>query len=159
MIGRLVLMYLGDQVAGVKAFRSYLKSGGLLYFQEFCPPGVGSEPPIPSFQKTRHYIEETFARARILVHSGMHLARIYREAGLPSPSMLGMSRVESGPDSPGYEYLAPTVRSLLPLIENMGVATAAEVSIGTLASRMREEALTANATIHLPELIAGWVRV
>jgi len=70
-----------------------------------------------------------------------------------------MSRVESGPDSPAYEYMAQTVRSLLPLIEKMGVATAAEVQIDSLAARLREETVASNATLHLPELIAGWTRV
>ena len=37
--------------------------------------------------------------------------------------------------------MAQTVRSLLPLIEQTGVATAAEVGIDTLAARMREQAV------------------
>ena len=159
VIGRLVLLYLGDQVAGVKAFRRYVKPGGLIYFQEFCVPGVMSEPLVPTYQQARHYIEETFARAKIPLYTGMHLTRIYREAGLPAPAQLGMSRVESGPDSAAYEYMAQTVRSLMPLIEKTGVATAAEIQIDTLAARMREEVVALNATIHLPELIAAWTRV
>ena len=159
VIGRLVLLYLGDQVGGIKAFRNYLKPGGLVYFQEFCVPGVMSVPPVQTYQEARHYIEESFARAKITLYTGMHLTRLFGEAGLPAPSMLGMSRVESGPDSPAYEYMAQTVRSLLPLIEKTGVATAAEIQIDTLASRMREETLATNATLHLPELIAAWTRV
>ena len=146
MIGRLVLLYLGDQVGGIKAFRNYLKPGGLVYFQEFCVPGVRSVPPVQTYQEARHYSEESFARAKITLYTGMHLTRLFGEAGLPAPSMLGMSRVESGPDSPAYEYMAQTVRSLLPLIEKTGVATAAEIQIDTLASRMREETLASNAT-------------
>jgi ubiquinone/menaquinone biosynthesis C-methylase UbiE len=159
VIGRLVLMYLGDQAAGMKAFRSYVKPGGLIYFQEFCVPGVMSEPLVETYRQARHYIEETFARAKITLYTGMHLPRIYRQAGLPVPALLGMSRVESGPDSPVYEYMAQTVRSLLPLIEKTGVATAAEIQIDTLAARMREETVAANATLHLPELIAAWARL
>ena len=159
VIGRLVVMYLGDQIAGIKAFRSYAKPGGLIYFQEFCVPGLMAVPPVHTYRQARHYIEETFARAKIQLYTGMELTRLYREAGLPSPSMLGMSRVETGPDSPAYEYMAQTVRSLLPLVEKMGVATAAEVQIDTLAARMREETVAANATLHLPELIAAWARV
>ena len=159
VIGRLVLMYLGDPVAGVTAFKRYVKPGGLIYFQEFCVPGVMSEPEVSTYRQARHYIEESFSRAKIRLYTGMHLTRIYREAGLPAPSLLGMSRVESGPDSPAYEYMAQTVRSLLPLIEKTGVATAAEIQLDTLAARMREEAVGLNATLHLPELIAGWTRV
>ena len=156
IIGRLVLMYLGDPVAGIKVFRRYVKPGGLIYFQEFCPAGVMSVPPVHTYQRARHYIDESFARAKITLYTGMHLTRIYREAGLPAPELLGMSRVASGPDSPAYEYMAQTVRSLLPLIEKTGVATAAEIQIDTLAARMRDETVALNATIHLSELIAAW---
>ena len=159
VIGRLVLMYLGDQVAGITAFRSYLKPGGLIYSQEFCVPGLMSEPHVQTYWQARHYIEETFARAKIPLYTGMLLTRIYGEAGLPAPALLGMSRIESGPDSPAYEYMAQTVRSLLPLIEKTGVATAAEIQIDTLAARLREETLASNATLHLPELIAAWTRM
>lgn len=159
VIGRLVLMYLGDPVAGIKAFRRYLTPGGLIYFQEFCVPGVMSEPHVQTYWQARHYIEETFARAKIPLYTGMLLTRIYRDAGLPAPALLGMSRIESGPDSPAYDYMAETVRSLLPLIEKTGVATAAEIQIDTLASRLRDETLALNATLHLPELVAGWTRV
>jgi ubiquinone/menaquinone biosynthesis C-methylase UbiE len=158
VIGRLVILYLGDPAAGVRAFARYLVPGGLIYFQEFCTPGVSSEPAVALFDRCRHYIDETFARAKIQLYSGMHLPRIYRDAGLPPPQMLGMSRVETGPESTAYEYLAHTVRSLLPLIERMGVATKEQVDIDTLAARLREETLAKNAVLHLPELIAAWTR-
>jgi ubiquinone/menaquinone biosynthesis C-methylase UbiE len=159
VIGRLVLMYVGDRVAGIKAFRSYVKPGGLIYFQEFCVPGVTSVPPVQAFDRARHYIQESFTRAKIPLNTGMDLASLYRAAGLPAPAMLAMSRVESGPDSPAYEYMAQIVRTLLPLIEKTGVATAAEIQIDTLASRIREETVALNAALHLPELIAAWTRV
>ena len=158
VIGRLVILYLGDPAAGVRAFARYLVPGGLIYFQEFCTPGVSSEPAVALFDQCRHYIDETFARAKIQLYSGMHLPRIYRDAGLPPPQMLGMSRVETGPDSAAYEYLAHTVRSLLPLIERTGVATKEQVDIDTLAARLRDETLAKGAVLHLPELIAAWTR-
>jgi ubiquinone/menaquinone biosynthesis C-methylase UbiE len=158
VIGRLVLLYLGDPVAGVRAFARYLKPGGLIYFQEFCEPGTSAVPPVPLYDECIRMINETFARAKINLYSGMHLARIYRDGGLPSPQMLAMSRIETGEDSPAYEYLAQTIRSLLPLIEKTGVATREQVAIETLAARLREESLSRGAVLHLPELIAGWTR-
>ena len=38
VIGGLIVLYLGDPAAGMKAFRSYVKPGGLVYFQEFGQP-------------------------------------------------------------------------------------------------------------------------
>jgi ubiquinone/menaquinone biosynthesis C-methylase UbiE len=158
VIGRLVLIYLGDPAAGVRAFARYLKPGGLVYFQEFCEPRIASVPPVPLVDECVRIINEAFARANITLYSGLHLARIYRDAGLPSPKMLAMSRVETGDDSPGYAYLAQTLKSLLPMIEKTGVATKEQVDIETLAARLKEESVARGAVLHMPELIAAWTR-
>jgi len=158
VIGRLVILYLGDPVAGVNAFRGYLKPGGLVYFQEFAPPGIAAIPSVPLFEECVRWINESFARATIDLYIGMRLSSIYRAAGLPWPSMLGMARVETGPDSAGYAYIAHTIRSLLPLIEKTGVATKEQVGIDTLADRLRAEVVARNAAIHMPELVAAWTR-
>ena len=159
VIGRLIVLYLGDPVAGMKAFRGYVKPGGLIYFQEFGRPPMTSLPMVPLHDQARGWIEAAFERAKIELYSGMRLAELYRAAGLPTASMLAMSRVETGPDSPIYEYMAQTVSSLLPLIERTGVATREEVGIDTLAARMREQAVALNAVLRVPELIAAWTRV
>jgi len=158
VIGRLVLIYLGDAAAGVRAFARYLKPGGLVYFQEFCYPGVSAVPPVPLYDECIRMISEAFERANIPLYSGMNLARIYRDAGLPAPKMLAMSRIETGPDSPAYAYMAQTIRSLLPLIEKTGVATKTQVDIDTLAARLKEESVSREAVLHLAELIAAWTR-
>ena len=159
VIGRLIVLYLGDPVAGMKAFRGYVKPGGLVYFQEFGRPPLTSLPVVPLHDKARGWIEAAFERAKIELYMGMRLPELFRAAGLPAASMLAMSRVETGPDSPIYEYMAQTVSSLLPLIERTGVATREEVGIETLAARMREQAVAANAVLRVPELIAAWTRV
>jgi len=38
------------------------------------------------------------------------------------------------------------------------VATKEEVGIDTLADRLRDEVVSRDATIHLPELVAAWTR-
>ena len=159
VIGRLIVLYLGDPAAGMKAFRSYVKPGGLVYFQEFGQPQMTSIPPVPLYDQARQWIEAAFQRGNIELYMGMRLAALYRAAGLPAPSMLGMSRIETGPDSGAYEYLAQTLRSLLPLIERTGVATKDQIDIDTLAARMREQAEAVNAVVRVPELIAAWTRV
>ena len=159
LIGRLIVLYLGDPVAGMKAFRGYVKPGGLIYFQELGRPPMTSIPAVPLYDQARGWIEAAFERGNIELYMGMRLAGLYRAAGLPAPSMLGLSRIETGPDSPAYEYLAQTVSSLLPLIERTGVATRDEVGIDTLAARMREQAVAADAVVRVPELIAAWTRV
>jgi hypothetical protein len=114
---------------------------------------------VPLFDECIRMINETFARAKIELYMGMHLARVFRAAGLPDPQMLGMSRIETGADSPAYVYMRETMRSLMPLAERTGVATREQVGIDTLADRLREQTVAAGAVLHLPELIAAWARV
>jgi len=90
--------------------------------------------------------------------TGLKLSRIYRAAGLPAPETLQGARVESGPDSPVYAWLAETARTLLPLMERTGVAGAAEVGVDTLAARLREEIVALDATVVPPPLIGAWTR-
>jgi hypothetical protein len=66
--------------------------------------------------------------------------------------------VGGGPDFAGYQYIANTVRSALPLMERLGMATAVEVDIDTLADRLRVEAEAGHGTITLPPLAGAWAR-
>jgi hypothetical protein len=43
--------------------------------------------------------------------------------------------VEGGLQAPYYDYLAGLLRSLLPQTERLGVATAAEIGVDTVAER------------------------
>jgi hypothetical protein len=74
-----------------------------------------------------------------------------------APPLQG-ARVEGGSDSPVYAYVAQTTRTLLPLMERTGVATAAEVGVDTLAARLREEVVAADAVVVPPPLIGAWAR-
>ncbi|MDK1374119.1 MULTISPECIES: hypothetical protein [unclassified Sinorhizobium] len=67
-------------------------------------------------------------------------------------------RAEGGLQSPVYDYIAETVRSLLPAIERVGIASAAEVGIDTLGERLRKDCLAREARIMLPLFIGAWTR-
>jgi hypothetical protein len=55
--------------------------------------------------------------------------------------------------------MAESVRSMLPLIERFGVASATEVDIDTLADRLRDEVLAVDAVAKSPDLVSAWVRL
>ena len=62
-----------------------------------------------------------------------------------------------GPEDPdAAAILAGIVRTVLPLIEHTGVATAAEVGAETLEQRLSEELVTAAAVFAHPALISAW---
>jgi hypothetical protein len=63
-----------------------------------------------------------------------------------------------GPDWPGYEYVAETLRSLLPAPERIAGLDPAEVEVDTLASRLREDVVTHKAIQFLPIMFGAWTR-
>jgi hypothetical protein len=117
-----------------------------------------SEPVCDTYVTAGTWVNQTLARARVDGRTAFKLGQIFQQAGLPTPQALAMARVERGPDSPLYDWVADVVRTLLPLMEQVGVATSEEVQVDTLAERMRREAVEEDCTLMTPPLIAAWVR-
>jgi SAM-dependent methyltransferase len=158
LVGRLVLMYLDGPAAALRRLLEGVRPGGVVAFQEMDMGAIVCEPDCALWAAAADRIVETFARAGVDYRTGLKLARIYRGAGLPAPRTLQGARVESGPDSAVYAYVEQTTRTLLPLMERTGVATAGEVGLDTLAARLREEVVAADATVVPPPLIGAWTR-
>ena len=89
---------------------------------------------------------------------GLRLYRTFVEAGLPPPQMIMGARVEGSSDSLGYQIVAQVVKSLLPVMEKLGVANEKEIQIETLAQRLRDAVLFRRAVIVLPPLVGAWAR-
>ena len=66
--------------------------------------------------------------------------------------------IGGGPDCPAYEMAAEVVRSLLPVMEKLQIATATEVDISSLEQRMRDEVVAAKGVAFSPGLIGAWSR-
>ena len=158
LIGRLVLMYFADPAVVLRRLTGFLKPGGLVVFHEMDMQGAKSEPFCEVFETALERIRQTFTRAGADIRAGLKLGRIFQEAGLPLPHRIQGARVESGPDSLIYTQVEQVTRTLLPLMQRTRAATADEVSIDTLAARIREEAVAKNATLVSPALIGAWTR-
>ena len=158
LIGRLVLMFFVDPALLLRRLIRFLKPNGLVIFHELDIDGAKSEPVCHLFETTVARIKQTSVRAGSDIQTGLKLHRIFQEAGLPRPQMIQGARVENGPDSEVYSAITQLTRTLLPLMERTGVATAAEVNIDTLADRLREEAVAINATWIYPPFIGAWAR-
>jgi ubiquinone/menaquinone biosynthesis C-methylase UbiE len=158
LIGRFVLLYLSDPAARVRTLARYLRAGGIVAFQEMDLHSAHSVPEGPLFRQCLHWAISVFEKANFEPDMGSKLFATFLRAGLPAPQMIATARLEGGPDSPVYEYLAETVRSLMPMLERFEVATSAEIDIESLAARLREEAVAADHCIFAPLLIGAWCR-
>jgi SAM-dependent methyltransferase len=158
IIGRLVLMYLPDPASTLRRLSACLRPGGIVAFQEMVMPLFRTVPAAPLAGRCSRWITDAIERSGFETEMGDKLFATFLAAGLPAPQMVVLGRAEGGPDSIIYEYMAETLRSLLPALERTGVATAAEVGIDTLADRLREEALACEAWIMPPPFIGAWSR-
>ncbi len=157
-VGRFVLQHLFDPVVALRGISAHVKAGGVIAFQEMDASEVKSLPRSPLFEQVAQWITETFRRGRVDVEMGLALYQTFISAGLPGPHLIMATCVEGGPDSPAYEYVAQTVRTLLPMMEQLGVVTVEEVQIETLASRLRGEVVAGGGVMVLPHLVGAWVR-
>ena len=159
LIGRFVLMYQADPQATLSSLRDKVVTSGIVAFQELDftdPPGLGENP---AWHRCFTWWKETALRAGIEVHMGRKLYSTFRGAGVAAPSVEMFTPLGSGPDFVGYPYVAESIRSILPLMEKLGVATAAEVDVNTLAERLRADTLASGGVLGLPHTVGGWGRV
>jgi ubiquinone/menaquinone biosynthesis C-methylase UbiE len=159
VIGRLVLMYQPDPAATLRRLRRHLRGGGIIAFQEMAMPLARSVPEGPQIDQCTEWILTGFACAGCELDMGGKLFATFLAAGLPMPKMIAAARIEGGPLSPVYDYLAGVLRSLLPVLERGGITTPAHVQIDDMAERLRNEAVAHDACIMLPPLVGAWAQL
>lgn len=130
---------------------------GFVAFQEFDASGCKAHPASPTYERCVNWIIRTLQLSSADSHVGLKLYRIFRSSGLSAPTLRLDGAISGGPSAP-YEALAEVVRSLLPVMETLGIATAAEVEIDSLALRIRDEVLAEDAVVVAPLLIGAWAR-
>jgi SAM-dependent methyltransferase len=158
-VGRLVLMYLADPAATLRRIAALLRPGGIIAFQELTLTESGlTYPEAPLLQRTGTLINETFRRAGMEMEMGLKLYPAFIAAGLPAPAMRAERPIGGGPDFPGYRWMAQITRSILPLMEQFGVANAENIDIETLVERLREEVVGSGGVVAMPTLMGAWAR-
>ncbi len=159
VVGRLVLMYLGDPARTLRALIRHLRPGGIVAFHEMVMNSVRSVPPIPLLGRVGQWVIAAFERSGAQVDMGLRLDAVFRAAGLPAPETHAAARTVAGAHSAGYAILAGVTRSLLPTIEAFGIASPAEIDIDTLADRLREATVAADACWLSPVMVGAWARI
>ena len=158
IVGRLVLMYMADPGDALKQLATRLRPGGIVAFQEIELTFYRAlaHPDTPLVNKLTAGAIAVFEQSGAHIGMGLHLYRAFVDAGLPEPT-LHFETPMGGPAAwPGYEFLANSIRSILPLMEKYGIATAEEVEVDTLAERLRAEVVAAKRPLLLPPHITAY---
>ncbi len=160
VIGRYVLMFQPDPAAMLRALAAHARPGGLIFFHEVDFEGARSFPPAPTYDRCFLWFRETFELTGADPRMGIKLFSAYNAAGLPAPAMqleTLISGVANNADP--LHLVAGIVGTLAPAMERLGVATAAEIGLETLAERMVSEAAASGSVIVGRFEIGAWSHV
>ena len=157
VVGRLVLMYMADPAEALRHLVTYLRPGGIVAFQEvdFTPYTAALHSDTPLANTLIEWGRTVFERSGAHLEMGMDLYKAFVDAGLPEPALHFEAPMGGPEDWPGFEYLANSFRSLVPLLEAYGIATAEELDVDTLAERIQAEVAAAKRPIMLPPHITA----
>jgi SAM-dependent methyltransferase len=140
IVGRYVLMFSPDPIAMLKGVARHLRPGGVIVFHEVDWTGAGSFPPSPAYDRCHAWIVQTFLKIGTNPHLGLNLYSAFLGAGLPAPTMALRTLVGGANNGlSGLDLIADLAIIMAPLMEQMGVATVAEIAPATLNERIRAE--------------------
>ncbi|WP_422402509.1 class I SAM-dependent methyltransferase [Pseudomonas sp. GZD-209] len=154
IVGRRVLMYQADALKAVRGLARHLLPGGVMVFQEHdASLTPASLEPFPLHRKAQQWLQRMLAQEGADLHIGFNLHRIFSQAGLAVDDL----RAECLVQTPDSRYaLADIVRACLPRIIEQGVASARQVGIETLQSRLDAER-QASTGIYIGDMLYGVV--
>ena len=152
IVGRFVLMYMADPGEAFAKLVTYLNPGGIIAFQEpeYTLYPALLHPDTPLMNQLIKWILDAFEHSGAHLDMGIGLYQAFVDAGLPPPTMHFESPIGAEKTWAGYRYMATIFQSLLPLLEKYGLATAEQVDVDTLASRIRQEVITSKRPFFLP---------
>jgi hypothetical protein len=159
VIGRHILIHTRDAEEVLRRAVSMVHTGGVIAFQEFdVSSSWRGNPEMPLMCEMQGLLGEFCRRALPHASIGTQLPKLMQDAGLPPPECRAESSIDGGPHSPFYKWVAESVRSVLPRMEELGLTTAAAVDIGTLENRLRQEAVKTRVFTVSPLLIGAFAR-
>jgi ubiquinone/menaquinone biosynthesis C-methylase UbiE len=159
LVGRFILLYLPDPVAILRHLATQLRSGAVIVFMEpdFDVPSR-LVPEMPEFRRCGEWVGEALRRSGARVDMGMRLYHTYRDAGFVDAEMLVSHMSGCGIRREMIDYFVETIRSILPRIEQYGIATREEIQIETLADRIEAAARVTDPQWVATRNISAWAK-
>ena len=159
VIGRYVLQFQRDPAGVLKVLATHLRPGGIVVFHEIDWGGLGSFPPVPTFDQCCRWGAETLRLHGTETRMGAKLHATFVAAGLAPPtkrlhgSMGGIPVI-----SPWLHLFKELIATILPEMERQGIATAVEVDVETLVERIEVEAAKHSSVILGHFQVGAWAQ-
>jgi ubiquinone/menaquinone biosynthesis C-methylase UbiE len=157
IVGRRVLMYQKDAVNSVKSLLPFIKSDGVIIFQESdCMAASISTTSMPLHTLVQSWIWDTVAKEGGNIHIGTNLYSIMKQAELKIGQIRGeviLQTHESGSD------LAWVTKMMLTRITKFGIATEKEIDLDTLDERLKNELEESNNVFIRDMAFGVWAKL
>jgi hypothetical protein len=159
-IGRYVLVHQSDPTAFVQAAKRHLRPTGIVAFHEVnFLHGFHSRPAVEIWDGMAALLIAAFRVDNPGRDAGGRLVEHFANAGLQRPALFAEVPVGGGDDLPLYAWAAETVRSIIPELLALGLATEEELSIDTLEQRLRSSVVEAKAQVACPSQVCAWAKL
>jgi SAM-dependent methyltransferase len=159
-IGRYVLQFQQDPGQMLKNVAAHVRPGGLVVFHEIDWGGLGSCPPVPTFDQCCRWGADTLRLNGTETRMGTKLYAAFAAAGLSSPVMRLEAPIGGGSVIlPWLHLFKELLVTLLPEMERLGVAAAAQVGVETLVERIAKEAAEHSSVIVGHFQVGAWTRL
>lgn len=160
VVGRMVLMHQPDPAGVLAHLAGLARPGALVAFAEIVVlPELLAVPERPLMRRVVSLIDQTLTLAGVHTRMGIGLHDAFARAGLPVPAVRIEPLATCGEDPAYTRWAVETLRTLLPVLEPLGVATPDEVAIETLPERLGAEAAAAGG-VAVPCLLGtAWTRL
>ncbi len=158
IVCRLLLFHLPDADAVLRHHRKNLRPGGTLLAMDFDMGAARSEPEVPLVRTALDWVEAAFRAAGASPRIGARLVPMLHVAGFADVQSFGVQAYFAAGDPAGPALLSGIVRSLSRPILAAGIATEAELGLGTLPQRVRDAMDAADAVLLAPTVAGAWGR-
>jgi len=159
VIGRHILIHTPDPRVVVGMAHSLLNPGGIAVFQEYDFSVIHRPfPEAPLYERIFEIFREFFAK---MGHGniGTRLFHLFTEEGFPSAQCRVEYPMDGGADSPFYEWVAESFRSIMLRAEALGIVRSDEVvGIDSLAARLKEETILQRGCVPGPAMVGCFAR-
>jgi ubiquinone/menaquinone biosynthesis C-methylase UbiE len=160
-VSRFVLMYTGDVSATLQAVVDRVRPGGVVAFAEAdftSVLGYVRSGPSELSRQTWEWATQAFQAAGVHTAMAQPLYHAFTAAGLGEPRLELHAPLGCHAEWAGYEWLAESLRSVLPLMEQYGIVTAQELGVETLAERYRGEVVRTGVPFMMLPMVMAWAR-
>ncbi|MGC4111702.1 MAG: methyltransferase domain-containing protein [Nocardioides sp.] len=158
VVGRLILFHLPDPANVVRHHLDGVRPGGRVVVLDYDIGTIRSDPTEPLTTWLGAVLVEAFRRVGTDPTIGSRLQGILADGGVSDVQGLGIEPYVAAGSPIGPAMLGGVIRTLAPAIVAHGLATADELDVDKLPSRIAE-ALDASGSVLVPPALAGaWGR-